>query len=153
VELHYAATNKDWTGKLVQQVCMCVLLVGVGVRMLCLMWKKKAVLVGRTCAVVYRGLAWHRDQAGGSWRRPFLDVLSKGVCCCCCCCLSTCQVIAAGCPVNCYNGTKGSGCTPLVLASSKGQVKVCSSTNLAAWGASRSDCHSRISCKHTRTHT
>jgi hypothetical protein len=34
------------------------------------------------------------------------------------------QVIAAGCPINSYNGVKGSGCTPLVLAASKGQTKV-----------------------------
>lgn len=34
------------------------------------------------------------------------------------------QVIAAGCPINHYSGTKGGGCTPLVLAASKGQTKV-----------------------------
>eukprot|EP00775_Hariotina_reticulata_P004228 gene4228-4477_t len=34
------------------------------------------------------------------------------------------QVIKAGCPLNSYNGTKGSGCTPLVLAASKNNIKV-----------------------------
>jgi hypothetical protein len=34
------------------------------------------------------------------------------------------QIVDAGCPLNPYNGTKGSGCTPLVLASSRGNTKV-----------------------------
>lgn len=34
------------------------------------------------------------------------------------------QVIAAGCPLNAYNGTKGNGCTPLVLSACRGQLKV-----------------------------
>jgi hypothetical protein len=34
------------------------------------------------------------------------------------------QVVDAGCPLNPYNGVKGGGCTPLVLASSRGNTKV-----------------------------
>jgi hypothetical protein len=41
-----------------------------------------------------------------------------------CCAVLLLQVIAAGCPINHYSGTKGGGCTPLVLAASKGQTKV-----------------------------
>ncbi|WIA18829.1 hypothetical protein OEZ85_003509 [Tetradesmus obliquus] len=43
------------------------------------------------------------------------------------------QVVDAGCPLNPYNGVKGAGCTPLVLASSRGNTKVAAA--LVAAGA------------------
>lgn len=48
-------------------------------------------------------------------------------------------MIKAGCPVNWYNGTKGNGCTPLVLAASKGQLKVgvVVAVVVVAWYSSR----------------